>query len=538
MNELTKYKDLYLSEAKEHVGAMNNALLGFEKNPKKLNFINDIFRAAHTLKSMSASMNYNKTQDLCHAIEDVLDALRKGKIKPDKCVDILFECFDILESTLKSIKEDKEELDAAGLVQRLRLLASEGRVSGAETEGIKDESEPSAAARIESIEVKVQRLDLLMNLVEELLINKMRLDRIKEQLREPELSAAVDSLGRLVSEIQYNVMQSRLVPIGFVFNRFPRMLRDLARQQKKEINLQIEGGDIELDRSVVDEIGESLVHLIRNAVDHGIESPQDRQRAGKTPAAEIKLSASRTKSFAIIRVSDDGAGLDIEDIRNTALKQGIISSQADKEEVINSIFSGVSTTKHVTAVSGRGLGLNIVKNKIESIGGEVMVESEPKKGAAFTIEIPLTLAIIKTLFVEAAGKPYAIPLVNIARLVTVSKKDIKGMLNYEAIVLDEEDIPITRLDVLFGGAETPRRGGVSADEKQPIVIIRKGGEKLGLVVDALMATQEIVIKPLNKFVRENRYFSGSTIVGSGEVVLILDVGNLMLTKKREENNAK
>ncbi len=521
--DINKYKDSYLSEARQHVEAMNSALLRLEKSPSRRNFVTDIFRAAHTLKSMASTMNYAQTAKLVHAMENVLEMLKNRKMRLGDCIDTLFASFDTLAQTLKSLKEGKEEIDTTKLVESL------GKLTTTKTRQISEgrQEAPFAQApveKIESIEVRVERLDLLMNLVEELLINQMRLDRIKEEARNPELSAAVDSLGRLVSEIQYNVMQSRLVPIGFVFNRFPRMLRDLAKQQKKEVNLQIEGGDIELDRSVVDEIGESLVHLIRNAVDHGIESPQERQKAGKNPAATIKLNATQTKSFALIRVSDDGAGLDVEDIRNTAVKQGIISARATKEEVINSIFSGASTTKQVTAVSGRGLGLNIVKNRIESIGGEIRVESEPKKGTTFSIEIPLTLAIIKSLFVRVRSKTYAIPLVNIERLVMVERGNIKGMLNNEAIVLNEEDILITRLDVLFG--EPPQNL-----QKQPVVIVWKGAEKLGLAVDALMTTQEIVIKPLNKFVRENRYFSGSTIIGSGEVVLILDVANLILSKR-------
>lgn len=522
--ELTKYKDTYLSEAREHVEAMNAALLKLEKNPSKLNFVSDIFRAAHTLKSMAAAMGYSKTQALCHAIEDVLDALKKKKMRLGDCVNPLFESFDTLDLSLKELKKNKEEADTAKLIEKLQQIAAVDYLGKRSAEVEAGEETQAAVEKIEAIEVKVERLDLLMNLAEELLISKMRLDRIKEELRNPELSAAADSLGRLVSEIQYNVMQSRLVPIGFVFNRFPRMIRDLAKQQKKEVDLQIEGGDIELDRSVIDEIGESLVHLIRNAVDHGLESPEVRQKVGKPATATIKLNATQTKSFAIIKVSDDGAGLDVEDIRNTALKRGMLSSQASREEVINSIFSGVSTTKQVTTVSGRGFGLNIVKNKIESIGGEIRVESEPKKGTTFIIEIPLTLAIIKSLFVRVGAKTYAIPLVNIERLVIVDRKDIKGMVNNEAIVLNEEDILITRLDALFGEPSLNLM-------KQPIVIVWKGRERLGLAVDSLMATQEIVIKPLNKVVKENRYFSGSTIIGSGEVVLILDVSNLILSKR-------
>jgi len=520
--DLSKYKDTFLSEAKEHVDAMNKALLKLEKHPSKLELVSDIFRETHSLKSMSAAMDYNKTSQLCHAIEDILDMVRKKKVKPDKPIDILFESFDTLEASLKEISENKEELDTDKLVQKLQVLSAGEEGLKAKDQMLKDES--SAVEKVASIEVKVEKLDLLMNLAEELLINKMRLDRIKEELQNPELSAAVDTLGRLVTDIQYNIMQSRLVPIGFVFNRFPRVVRDLAKSQKKDIDLEIEGADIELDRGVIDEIGESLVHLIRNAVDHGIENADAREKTGKPAQGTIRLTAKRTKGLAVIEVSDDGAGLDIADIKSTAIKRGIISPGATEEEIMNSIFFGVSTTKQVTQVSGRGFGVNIVKEKIESIGGSIKVKSKLKERTTFSIEIPLTLAIIKSLFVGVGGKLYAIPLVNIARLVTVNRGDIKGMLNYEAIVLDEEDIPIARLEMLFGA---PSLGL----ERQPIAIIRKGEERMGLAVDSFMSTQEIVIKPLNRLVKENKYFAGSTIIGSGEVVLILDVANLMLTKR-------
>ena len=527
---LTKYKETFLTEAKEHVGAMNKALLGLEKKPDKLEFVSDIFREAHTLKSMAAAMGYNKSSALCHAVEDVLDALRKKKIRLGDCADALFESFDTLESTLKELKKDKVEIDTTALAEKLQKIATaedtdKRTVDAADKSAPSAEvSAPSAVEKLESIEVKIGRLDRLMNLAEELLINKMGLDGIKESLQNPELTASVDSMSRLISELQYIVMQARLVPIGFVFNRFPRVVRDLAKAQKKEVNLETVGEDIELDRGVIDEIGDSLIHLIRNAVDHGIETPDERKKTGKPLQGTIRLSATSTKNSAVIKVADDGMGLDIDEIKSTAIKRGIISATASKEDIFNSIFSGVSTTKQVTQVSGRGFGVNIVKAKIDSINGSVSVDSEPKKGTTFTIEVPLTLAIIKALFVEVGDKSYAIPLVNIERLVTVNQKDIKGMLDYEAIVLKEEDIPIIRLDELF---EAPSLNL----EKQPIVIVTKGHERLGVAVDAVLTTQDIVIKPLSKLVRENKYFSGSTIIGSGEVVLILDVSNLILTKK-------
>jgi two-component system chemotaxis sensor kinase CheA len=525
--DMTKYKDTYLSEAREHITSMERLLLEFEKNPAKIEPINGIFREIHSLKSMSAAMDYHKTSQLCHEIEDVLDVIRKKKVKPEGCIDLLFECFDTLEASLKEVSKNKEELDIDNLVHKLKELSTGAKGSGAKGQRLKTEED--TVEKIQSVEVKVERLDLIMNLAEELLINKMRLDRLKEELKNPELTATVDNLERVITDMQYNIMQARMVPVKFVFNRFPRMVRDLAKSQKKDVNLQIEGADIELDRGMIDEIGESLIHLIRNAIDHGIETPEVRKKTGKSPQGTISLTAASSKNFAIIKVADDGAGLDLEDIRNTAIKRGILFAGASKEEIIDSIFSGLSTTKQVTAVSGRGFGLDIVKNKVESFGGTIKAESEPGKGTTFTIETPLTLAIIKTLFVEVGAKPYAIPLVNVERLVTVNKKDIKGILDYEAIVLNEEDILITRLDTLFG---TPSLGL----EKQPIAIVRKGEKKLGLAVDAFSVAQEIVVKPLNKLVRENRYFAGSTIMGSGEVVLILDVSNLMLTKRSIEKN--
>lgn len=519
--DLSKYRDAFLSEAKEHIASMEKSLLKLEKKPANAEFLSAIFRGAHTLKSMAATMEYEGMAKLCHAIEDVLDAIKNRKVKSDKCFDVLLECLDNLQSSLKEITANAKELDTQSLVQKLHTLILQ---KGSIVDSV-DQSAVSALSKVESIEVKVERLDLLMNLAEELLINRMRLDAVKEELQHPELSAALDTLNRLVSELQYNVMQSRLVPIGYVFSRFPRMVRDLAKQQKKQVNLEMIGSDIELDRAIIDEIGESLVHLLRNAVDHGIELPQVREKAGKPAQGTIKITAERSKSFAIIKVGDDGEGLNIEDIRSIAAKKQILTPQATTEELIQSIFFGVSTTKKVTTVSGRGFGLNIVKSKIESLGGSVRVKTEPGKGTTFVMEIPLTLAIIKVLFIEAAGETYAIPIANVEKLVAVNRDDLKGMLNNEAVVLNGEDIPLTRLDVLFGVPSLGLR-------EQPIVIVKRGGERLGLAVDAFSAAQEIVIKPLNKLVRENKYFSGSTIIGSGKVVLILDVSNLMLTKRQ------
>lgn len=542
--EIEKHKEAFLSEARGHVETMNRALVKLEKAPGNSKLLHEIFWATHTLKSIAAAMNYEHLSSLCHTMEDLLDGLKKKKIPLTKCSDLLFQCFDFLAASLKRLAKDEAEPDSSALVARLRALripgetqasihGSQSTIPATEAPAGRPETESPVPAlpaggleKIQAIEVKVERLDRLMNVSEELLVTKMRLDRIREGLENPELTATAEMLGRLVSELQYQVMQARMVPIGFAFERFPRMIRDLAKAERKEVELTVEGSEIELDRGVIDEIGESLAHLLRNAVDHGLETSEARRKAGKPAVGTIRLSAQRTKEAVVIEVADDGQGLDLEQIKATALKRGVIGPQATKDEIASSIFSGVSTTREVTAVSGRGLGLDIVKRKIESIGGSVEVTSTPGQGTTFRLQIPLTLAVIKTLFVEVGGKTYAVPVANVERLVTASPEEIKGMLNYEAIVLEKEDVPVTRLNSLFG-LEAP------ALAQQPIVVVRKDEERLGLAVDNLLSTQEVVVKPLNPAVRENRYFSGAALIGSGEAILILDVAHLVLSRRRQ-----
>jgi two-component system chemotaxis sensor kinase CheA len=470
-------------------------------------------------------------------MEDVLELIKNDKMRIESVSDLLFECLDNLESSIKELGESAEELETKDLIARLLPFVVHGRKEEGEKQSAKQKSQerermaqgeyPTARQDIDlpsTIQVKIDCLDTLMKLAEELLIGKMRLDRIREDINHPELSAAVDSLSRNVTDLQYNIMQARMVPIGTIFNRFPRMVRDLAKQEKKEIDLTMEGEALELDRSVLDQIGEPLVHLLRNAVDHGIEMPEVRKKAGKTPLAVIKLSAARQRDSAVIVVSDDGMGLQLEKIKAIALKRGIIAPGASADDVFQCIFSGLSTAKEVTQISGRGLGLNIVKKKIEAIGGSLKVESKPGLGTRFAIELPLTLAIVATLFVRVGKELFAIPLSNIERLVTARDTEIHHQLGGEAIILDGEDVPVVRLSALFGMTHD------ATNDALTIVVVRDEVNTVGLAVDSLLTTQEVVIKPLNRWLRENRYFSGSTIIGSGEVVLILDIASLVRSK--------
>lgn len=520
-NELNNHKDAFLFESQAHVAAMNAALLKLEKSPEDNNGLHEILRAAHTLKSMAATMNYGNMAKLCHSAEDVVTAILHGQTKLSGCVDILFECFDRLEFLLGILSRGEPETNTDDLIVRLRALniptveVTQHLLSHDNTDPVIPLIEP-----IRKVAVSVDKLDTLLKLAEELLVERMRLDRMRERLNHPELSATVESVGRLIADLQYHVMQSRMVPIGFVFSRFPRMVRDLARAQGKDISLVLEGEHIELDRAIIDEIGDCLVHLLRNAVDHGIESSQKRSELGKPIRGEIKLVASRDKQSALISIEDDGAGIDLDAVKRIAMKYGVLEANSMPEQIIKTIFSGISTTTEVTAVSGRGVGLNIVKRKIEAIGGSINVTSTPGESTRFTMLIPLTMAVIKTLFVGVGGRTYAIPVTNIERLVSAEANDVKRALGEEAIILNNEKVPIRRLSRLFHCKP-------GAMPQQPIVIVYKGRARMGLAVDALKSTEEVVIKPLNGSLRNNQYFAGSALIGSGEVVMVLEVGHLL-----------
>jgi two-component system chemotaxis sensor kinase CheA len=520
-----KHKDAFLNEAASHIENMNASLLQLEKTPDNQNLIHEIFRSAHTLKSMAATMAFERLVKLCHSIEDLLEGIKTKKIELSACSNILFECFDLLNESLIQITAHETEVDTEALCQRVQALVMNDTKNITTPE---PESNMGFAVveKIKTIGVKVERLDTLMNLVEELLVSRIKLDLLRESINNFELTAVADSLGRHIKDLQYAVMQVRLVPIGFLFNRFPRMVRDVAKAQNKEVDLKVEGGEIELDRSLVDEISEALVHLIRNAIDHGIETTTMREQNNKPPRATISLTAKRTKEFALIEVSDDGAGLDIGKIRNAAIEKNLAFVNTQDEGVIDTIFKGISTTKKVTALSGRGLGLSIVRQRIQSIGGSIQVKSKHGQGTTFYIRIPLTLAVIKVLFVTVSNQIYAIPINKIDRLLSVPAEDIKGLLNFNAIVYQDEEIPVTHLAKLFSHKAKKM-------ENYPIVVIKQDENRYGIVVDGLLSTQEVVIKPLTKIVKENKHFSGTALIGSGEMVLILDIDQLFLSRRQK-----
>ena len=525
--DVSKYNDMFLSEAKDNLQLLNESLLKLEKNPADLKPVDEMFRAAHSLKGMAATMNYNKLAGLCHAIEDVLDKVRKKERElTSEMVEAFFECFDNLELSLRRISGGEDEADVAVSLSKLnRLLSAPGEKLVSEVpEGARLAEKPSSIEKIREIKVKVETLDTLAGLVEELLVNKMLLDQLCASEKFGDMPGALDALGRLVSDLQYNVMQARLVPVDQIFSRFPRMVRDLARREKKEIGLVVEGADIELDRNIVDKLGEPLVHLLRNAVDHGIETPNERKRLGKPETGTVRLVARREKDYAIIEVEDDGRGISEEEIRSVAVKRGIMGKREAAglgygETLALLLDSRFSTVKRVTEVSGRGVGLDVVRRTVESLGGTVQIATQPGRGMKVSLKFPLTLAIISALLTKVGEEVYAVPLSSVMRLVRLKAEDIKRGLSREMVVLPEGNVPLLRLYDFFNFPHEREEGAL-------MVLVRRGNELLGLGVDELLDEQDIIVKPLDRLVRQSRVFAGFTILGDGKPALILDVNGL------------
>jgi two-component system chemotaxis sensor kinase CheA len=377
-----------------------------------------------------------------------------------------------------------------------------------------------------TVRVDIDRLDNLMNLVSELIIIKTRLEENSSIKENANTNEALEYLERITTNLHDAVMKVRMVPIERVFNRFPRMVRDLSRDLGKDINLLMYGEDTEVDRTVIDEIGDPLIHLIRNAIDHGIEQADERVKLGKPEEGKVVLRAYHDGNTVVIEVEDDGKGIDIERIAKKAVEKGLYTEQQlekfNTEEIIQLIFEpGFSTAKRVSDLSGRGVGLDVVKTKIESLGGLVEVDSRKNAGSKFIIRLPLTLAIIQALLIGLGNESYAIPLNSIKEIVTVQTASVKNVQNREVVLLRGEILPLIRLDRELG-LERERE----QQEEMTVVVVRKGEKLAGVIVDKLIGQQEIVIKSLGKYLSGVRYIAGATILGDGKVSLILDTNSL------------
>ena len=382
-------------------------------------------------------------------------------------------------------------------------------------------------SKAQTIRVDIERLDKLMNLVGELVIDKIRLIRIGSMHDIPELTEAIAHLDRLIADIQDEVMQARLVPVDLIFNRFPRMVRDLARVENKKIDFIVKGTEVEVDRTILDEISDSLIHLFRNAVDHGIESAAERKNARKPETGSIRLSASREKEHVVIEVSDNGKGIEPDRILDLAVKKGIIKpeegfSLTDKEKLMLICVPGFSTTEEATNVSGRGVGLDVVKTTMQSLDGTLAIDSEKGTGTKVALKLPLTMVIARGLLVMVGKEIFIVPLANVQEIVRVNACDVKTIKGEEAISLREGVVPLIRLTKAL-------ELDVEEDTKPEfdVLVVEIGGKRIGLVVDGLIGQQEIVIKSLDGYLKGVKGYAGATILGDGKVAFILDVASLI-----------
>ena len=665
--DTSQYMAMFLEESFENLQTLNEALLELEQEPHNLEKLNMIFRVAHTIKGMSATMGFNEVSELTHKMEDVLSAFREGQIQvTPKVITVLFKCLDILERMINNISDGNDEhVDTEEVLALLDEVKHKGDQSSSVVEqannnnnnyecvnlneyeesiirqgikgnfipyeirvkisentllksarafliyqelesfgeiiksnptieeieaeefgqdiyflilskntaediskailnisevidakvselnqnqlskesnvvedkqeikeksiitksnAVKKESKSNTTSNKkahQSVRVDLKRIDMLMNMVSELVIYRTRLEQIVIDNQSQELTETLEQVERTTSDLQDLVMKIRMLPLDIVFSRFPRMMRDLSLDLNKDINFIIEGADTELDRTVIDEIGEPLIHLLRNAADHGIESKEKRVAAGKDEQGTVKLMAYQEGTKAVIKVTDDGAGINLEKVKAKAVRVGINIDGMNDNDIRNLIFhQGFSTSEVVTDVSGRGVGMDVVKTKIASLGGTIDLISEEGIGSSFIIKLPLTLQIIQALLVKVSDEILAISLGFIDRVIDYSEELIQRTNGQEVLVYREEIIPLIRLHERLDIEEVE-------GNKKFVVIVKVGEKTVGLLVDSLIGQQEIVIKPLGKILKSLKEYIGATILGNGLVTLILDVGALI-----------
>ncbi|MBI4743701.1 MAG: chemotaxis protein CheA [Actinobacteria bacterium] len=438
--------------------------------------------------------------------------------------------FEVYLRTKKQINEIRKTVTDISDVKNVEIELFKDECKEEQTNAVNLFKKESVAGskKTQTVRVNIGRLDNIMNLVGELVINKAKLDRIAFRYEDLELDEILDQLKMILNDLQNEVVLARMVPIGHIFDRFPRMARDLSRELEKEINFVVEGKEIELDRTVLDEIGDPLMHLLRNAVGHGVEMPDERERIGKARTGMVILSARGEKNNAIIEIVDDGRGMNPAEIRRSAIKKGFISEDEadmlDEEESLRLIcLPGFSTAKETTSLSGRGVGVDVVKTKIEALGGSMEIKSKLGSGTKFILRLPFSLAIIQALLVKVKNETYAIPLSDIVEIVELKDFQIKTVKKEEVFVLHDAIVPLIHLEEVFGIKDN----GKFEIKNVHIIVVEIGEKRKGLVVDKLIGQQEIVIKPLEEVIGGIMGIAGAAILGDGKVALVLDVRSLL-----------
>lgn len=489
---------------------------------------------AVVLKAARAYMVFDRLQELGEVVSTQPETEEIEQEKFDLSFDVLFlsqETADDIEQAVAQVSEvERVEVKAftstAVSAPELAVTteAPTPEPAKAKTEAEEPKEQAAAQAQAKTIRVNLERIDRLMNLFEEFIIDRGRLERLADEVGQAELNETVEKIKRGTNELQSLVLTLRMMPIEQVFNRFPRMVRSVAKDIHKKVQLDISGAETELDRTVIDEIGDPLVHLIRNAIDHGIERPEVRLQAGKPEQGMLALRAYHGGNRVFIEIEDDGAGINVDKVRAKALERGVITSEEagmmSENELAMLIFApGFSTADVVTDLSGRGVGLDVVKNKIESLGGVVSLETVAGQGTKFQVSLPLTLSIISAMLVQVGDESYAIPLSSILETTLLDEADILTAHRERVFDFRGQLVPLVYLKEMFG---------IDSETKSqfPVVVVRKGNKLVGVVVNDLIGQQEIVMKPLGTYLEGIPAISGATILGDGRVALIVDSNDL------------
>jgi|Deesub1362B_J571_1020462.scaffolds.fasta_scaffold06436_2 two-component system chemotaxis sensor kinase CheA len=531
----------FVTETTELLERLDEDLVLLETCPDDQELINRVFRSIHTIKGTSAFLGYENLVNVCHSAEEVLNRVRKGELHINvPILNILLEAIDLIRALVEQLKTgSKEPIDTRPTILKLERLLQESqgeeRMEEAETEQPPAETpgKPSAVRERktddETLRIRKAHIDDLINLVGELVIERNRLLQLYRTLgvKQEGLSESIERLSYIVSELQMSILKVRMLPIARLFRRFPRVVRDLAHDLGKEVQLHISGEDAELDKSMVDELYDPLVHLLRNAVYHGIEPPEERVKLGKDRTGHLYLSAEHENNHLVIRVRDDGRGLQIEKITQRAIERGLISAdrlhEMKEEEIIHLIFQpGFSTAEKADDVSGRGVGLDVVHNQIKRLNGIIEIHSEPGKGCEFNLKLPLTLAIIQALLVESAGEIFAVPLSSVVEILKIDRNAVHQIGAQQTLLHRGRVLPLVNLSEALD-----LRGNGKESKGEYVLVIGIAEKRYGLRVDRLHGQEEVVIKPLGSGMPSIAGLAGSMITGDGRVRFIVEPSQLV-----------
>lgn len=519
-----------MAEALEYYDAMSQHISELERNPQDEPALNELFRLMHNLKSNARAMGYAQIGEVAHHMETIFGLIRsKEKTFSGSLVTVLFTGVDTLGAMIRAVGEEAPMPDAAALLDNLdRLVQNEEPVL--EGEAASDEDANRKLELSDLVYIQIKKLDHLLNLVGELIIDRDRILTLSQEIGNSALQSTASHLFRITDELQYSVMDARLVNVGSLLNKFPRVVRDVATAERKQVELTLGGQDIQIDRNILQIITDALLHLVRNAVGHGIETPEERLKAGKPGTGNLLLSAQTERDDVLIQVTDDGRGIDVESVRRKAVERRLISKEAaqqlDAAAVRAFLFEpGFSMATEVTEISGRGVGLDVVKLAIDSLGGQLRVDSELGKGTTFTLVLPTSIAVKGALLFELDERSYAIPLMHTDSVVSLQPEQLHVVGGLLMAEVQGENTPIVSLRRLLHNGDGPLPPATRAElqGRQDIIIVNYNNRKLGLVVDRFLRQQDIVIKPMSKPLDTIELFGGVTLLGSGQVCLVLDV---------------